>query len=68
MVWYFCLGECHPEKDILNSRIVIPKIQPRIFFLATSFILEGRILFLGQEFFSCLQKKSPKNKILMLRE
>jgi len=35
----------HPEKDILNSRIIIPKIQPRIFFLA------ARVLFLQQEIY-----------------
>jgi len=35
-----------PEKDILNSRIIFLKIQPRIFFLAT------RVLFLQQEFYS----------------
>jgi len=34
----------HPEKDILNSRKIILKIQPRIFFPAT------RISFLVQEF------------------
>jgi len=34
-----------PEKDILNSRIIILEIQPRKFFLAT------RILFLRQDFF-----------------
>jgi len=63
----------HSEKDILHSRIIILKIQPRIFFIAT------RVLFLEQEFsyFLTLVKKKKiiaekkflsKNKILVARK
>jgi len=34
----------HPGKDILNSKMIILKITPRIFFIATNFILVTRIL------------------------
>jgi len=73
----------HPEKDILNSRIVIPKIQPRKFCLATRFLsLKQKCYswdnnFFGARIFStyfrknnfCSKKKNScsKNKILVAR-